>query len=242
MGRTLAVGDIHGALKALKQVLAKAKVTPEDHIIFLGDYVDGWSESAQVIDFLIELKSTHNITLLRGNHDDLAYQWLTERKHNESWLFHGGKATVQSYEGYSKAHIEIHKRFFESLDNYIILPSNKFFAHAGFQNIKGPEHEYHEITYYWDRTLWELACATDKNLSPDDPLYPKRLTIFDEMYIGHTPLTRIGRSVPTQMMNVWNVDTGAAYKNPLSIIDVDTKEYWQSDPVNELYPDENGRN
>ena len=226
MSRTLAIGDIHGGLKAVKQVLARAKTTPEDHLIFLGDYVDGWGQSAQVVDFLINLKETHNVTLLRGNHDDLAYQWLTKREHNESWLFHGGNATVKSYEGYTDAQINIHKLFYESLENYLILPSNKLFAHAGFQNIKGPQYEYHDTAYYWDRTLWELACATDKSLSPDDDMFPKRLKIFDEIFIGHTPLTRIGRSIPTQMVNVWNVDTGAAYKNPLSIIDVDSKEFW----------------
>ena len=38
--RTLVIGDIHGGLKALEQVLERANVTPEDKLIFLGDYVD----------------------------------------------------------------------------------------------------------------------------------------------------------------------------------------------------------
>jgi serine/threonine protein phosphatase 1 len=55
MKRTFVIGDIHGGLKALKQVLQNAAVTKEDTLIFLGDYVDGWSESVQVISFLIDL-------------------------------------------------------------------------------------------------------------------------------------------------------------------------------------------
>lgn len=55
MKRTLAIGDIHGGFKALKQVLERANVTEKDTLIFLGDYVDGWSESSQIIQFLIEL-------------------------------------------------------------------------------------------------------------------------------------------------------------------------------------------
>ena len=51
MKRTLAIGDIHGGLKALKQVLERANVNENDKLIFLGDYVDGWSESSQVIQF-----------------------------------------------------------------------------------------------------------------------------------------------------------------------------------------------
>ncbi len=54
--RILVVGDIHSGLKALKQVLGKAEVTPDDKLIFLGDYVDGWSTAVETIDFLIALQ------------------------------------------------------------------------------------------------------------------------------------------------------------------------------------------
>ena len=53
MKRTLVIGDIHGGLRALKQIFEKASVTTKDTLIFLGDYVDGWSESPQVLDYLI---------------------------------------------------------------------------------------------------------------------------------------------------------------------------------------------
>lgn len=43
--KTIAIGDIHGGLKALIQVLNKVEVKDEDQLIFVGDYVDGWSES-----------------------------------------------------------------------------------------------------------------------------------------------------------------------------------------------------
>jgi serine/threonine protein phosphatase 1 len=47
---------------------------------------------------------------------------------------------------------------------------------------------------------------------------------------------------PIQAQNVWNVDTGAAFKGRLTALDIVSKEYWQSDPVWKLYPNENGRN
>jgi hypothetical protein len=52
----------------------------------------------------------------------------------------------------------------------------------------------------------------------------------------------MGSTVPVNFANVWNIDTGAAFKGPLSIIDADTKEVWQSEPVYKLYPSEMGRN
>jgi serine/threonine protein phosphatase 1 len=42
--------------------------------------------------------------------------------------------------------------------------------------------------------------------------------------------------------NIWNVDTGAAFKGPLTIMDIDSKEFWQSEPLPHLYPNEKGRN
>ena len=32
-----------------------------------------------------------------------------------------------------------------------------------------------------------------------------------------------------QRCNVWNLDTGAGYGYKLTIMDIDTKQYWQSD-------------
>ena len=53
--KTFVIGDIHGADKALEQVLERAGVTKDDKLILLGDYVDGWSGSAKVIEKLLEL-------------------------------------------------------------------------------------------------------------------------------------------------------------------------------------------
>ena len=66
---TFVIGDIHGGMRALTQILEKAKISKADRLIFLGDYVDGWSESPQIINFLIELSKTHDCIFIRGNHD-----------------------------------------------------------------------------------------------------------------------------------------------------------------------------
>ena len=76
----------------------------------------------------------------------------------------------------------------------------------------------------------------------DDDRYPKRLKLFKEIYIGHTPVTRVGFDVPANFANVWNIDTGAAFKGKLSMLDIDSKEIWQSQAVHSLYPKESGRN
>lgn len=242
MNRTLVIGDIHGALKALKQVIEKAQVTPEDTLIFLGDYVDGWSDSTALVSYLIELQQTHQCIFIRGNHDDLCYTWLSEKQYFPEWLQHGGKVTMDGYNALSKEETSLHIQFYERLNNYHIDAKNRLFLHAGFTNLKGPHLEYFPKNFYWDRTLWEMALALDPNLDESSIHYPKRLLLFDEIFIGHTPVTRINKTIPTQAASVWNIDTGAAFKGPLTILNADTKEYWQSAPVFQLYPGEKGRN
>jgi len=87
-----------------------------------------------------------------------------------------------------------------------------------------------------------MTLALDPKMEKSSDFYPKRLQLFKEIFIGHTPVTRIGETKPLQCANLWNIDTGAAFKGPISGIDVDSKEFWQSDPVYSLYPNEEGRN
>lgn len=242
MNRTLVIGDIHGGLKALKQVLIRAQVTINDTLIFLGDYVDGWSESPQVLDFLIELKDSHNCVLLRGNHDELLQHYLETSNYHEMWKIHGGGATIEAYKQVSQSKKQAHIAFLKTLDNYYLDQENRLFVHAGFTNQRGVLHEYFPKSFYWDRTLWEMALAFDNRISKDSHFYPQRFLLYKEVFIGHTPVTRIQELIPIQKANIWNVDTGAAFKGPITVMDVVTKKFWQSDKVTELYPDEMGRN
>jgi serine/threonine protein phosphatase 1 len=240
--RILTIGDIHGGLRGLKQVMERAGLKNTDRLIFLGDYVDGWSGSAEVIDYLIGLQETNSCIFISGNHDLWCEEWLATGKADETWLFHGGQTTVKSYSNLSGKKKQEHLEFFERMHGFCVDDMNRLFIHAGFTSMHGPAKEFHKSNYCWDRTLWEAAVAMDKTIQPGSVLYPQRLKLFNEIFIGHTPTNRYGSEVPMNCANVWNVDTGAAFKGRLSVMDVDTKEYWQSDPLHELYPDERGRN
>ncbi|MCK6608560.1 MAG: metallophosphoesterase [Flavobacterium sp.] len=243
--RKFVLGDVHGGLKAIHQVLEKANVSQKDILIFLGDFVDGWSESPAVLDFLIELQKKQPCVFIRGNHDELLLDWLLGNNENideKLWFQHGGEATVKSYQNINSVTKEKHIDFLKSLQDYYLDDENRLFIHAGFTNMKGVEHEYFKPLFYWDRTLWETALALDNNLSKEAITYPNRLNIYKEIYIGHTPVTKINETIPVNKACVWNVDTGAAFKGKLTIMDVNTKEFWQSDSLPELYPNEKGRN
>lgn len=245
MSRTLVIGDIHGGYRALKQVIERARVNSSDQLIFLGDYVDGWSESPQVIDLLIELGKQNKCIFIKGNHDELFLDWLENRKEHlneEMWFKHGGYATVEAYKNISDETKLAHISFLKNLQNYYIDEENRLFVHAGFTNLHGVEYEYFPKMFYWDRTLWEMALALDSKIPHSALHYPNRLKIYFEIYLGHTPTTRVEKMLPLNRANVWNIDTGAAFKGPLTILDVVSKEYWQSENLPDLYPDEIGRN
>ncbi|MCJ8152894.1 serine/threonine protein phosphatase [Chryseobacterium sp. SSA4.19] len=242
MKRTLVIGDIHGGFKALEQVFERGGITQDDKLIFLGDYVDGWSESSQIIRFLIELSEKQDCIFIKGNHDAWCEDWLSFGKSEDVWLSNGGKSTVKSYSDYDLKDLALHVEFFQSMKNYYVDENNRLFIHAGYSSMHGPEKEVYSSNYRWDRTLWETAVAMDKKLSKNSELYPKRLLLYKEIFIGHTPTLHLGSTVPVNKANIWNLDTGAAFTGALSVMDVDTKEFWQSDPLPVLYPEENGRN
>jgi serine/threonine protein phosphatase 1 len=242
MKRTLVIGDIHGGLKALIQVLERASISNDDSLIFLGDYVDGWSEAAELVDYLIDLSQKQFCIFIKGNHDVWCEEWLKFGMNNDLWLKHGGRMTLESYQRIAVEKWEVHERFFQKMPFYYIDEQNRLFIHAGFTSMHGPKEEFYQSNFSWDRTLWEMALTMDKRIKKDSTLYPKRLLLFDEIYIGHTPTLNYDVSVPMQGCNVWNIDTGAAFTGKLTIMDIDTKQFWQSDAVQDLYPYEMGRN
>jgi serine/threonine protein phosphatase 1 len=248
MMRTIVIGDIHGGYRALEQLIDRIELRESDRLVFLGDYVDGWSQGYETVEwlkeFLLSRKQKGEIPILiKGNHDELFLDHLQHETLNQMWVNSGGQSTIDSYSNQPREKVEAHKEFLrDELCDYFIDEKNRLFIHAGFTNQNGPQYEYFKETPYWDRTLWEMAVALDPNLPEEDVKYPNRLQLFKEIYLGHTPVHKINEANPVKAANVWNLDTSAAYQGKLSAMDVDTKQVWQSDPVHKLYPREQGRN
>lgn len=243
---TYIIGDIHGGLKALKQVIRRVPLEADDRLIFLGDYVDGWSESSGVIGYLMQLEQEYKCIFIKGNHDAWCEEWLEGKNPDPYWLIHGGQASVDSYASIFGAERDRHIDFYNRMRMYHEEETPEglkhLFVHAGFTSMHGPVREHHPESLCWDRTLWELAMAVDGRIGKEDPVYPKRLHLYDTVFIGHTPTTNYHIEIPMQRCDVWNVDTGAAFLGRITVMDIETKVFWQSDPVHSHYPREKGRN
>lgn len=73
---TYTIGDLHGEVTLLQQLLTHLPLCEQDTLVFLGDYMDRGEDLIATILALIELQRKHrNCVFLRGNHDDA---WLAE--------------------------------------------------------------------------------------------------------------------------------------------------------------------
>lgn len=247
---TFAVGDIHGAHKALVQCLERSGFDKEvDTLISLGDVADGWSEVPECVDELLSIK---NLISIRGNHDEWCARWFRTSWKDSIWTSQGGQATIDAYLRTGQVIDEAHRIFWANQINYHVDSENRLFVHGGYswdypiedQPDYGRGNLPFDAIYYWDRGLWkdsqQMQNLRDGNGdSPSERTYEKD---FKEIFVGHNRTDYSHEDLkPVNVCNVWNIDQGSAYTGKLTIMDVDTKEYWQSDIVKELYPDESGR-
>ena len=149
---------------------------------------------------------------------------------------------MESYSVFSDQEKKQHLIFFENLPEYYLDDKNRLFLHAGFTSLYGVERELDKRIFYTDRSLWEMLLSLDRTIEKDSLYYPKRIQVYNEIYIGHTPTTNYNEPNPINIENVWNIDTGAAFKGKVTGINIDTKAFFQSDNLPDLYPNEKGRN
>lgn len=227
--KTFVIGDIHGAYKGLLQCLERSGFNSSvDRLIALGDVCDGWPQVKECVDELLKIRS---LVYILGNHDAWTLNWAKKGEIPDVWFAQGGSNTILSYNN-GPMPVD-HVLFFENAPRYF-LEGERLFVHAGIDPQK-PITEQDPEVLIWDRKL--IVAAFQKNNA--DPSFV--FGGFKEIFLGHTPTSVFHIENPVHLCNVWAVDTGAGWSGKMTIMDVDTKEYWQSDPCQKLYPDVQGR-
>jgi serine/threonine protein phosphatase 1 len=216
--RIYAIGDIHGCLDLLNELLARIgsdialRPTVRPLYVFLGDYIDRGSASRETIDRLIEHGKTHESVFLKGNHELIAIKCLSDRGLFDQWLRLGGLETLVSYgvpaetlangkqiaelqSAFHSALPQAHFRFFRDLKNSFEC-GDFFFAHAGVRpNVELSRQKENDL-------LW----IRGEFLSSNED--------FGKIVVhGHTP-TREIEVGPNRI----NIDTGAFATGRLSCL------------------------
>lgn len=227
--KVFAIGDIHGAYKAMLQCFERSAFDyQKDRLIVLGDVCDGYPEVRQCIDELLKIK---HCDFIIGNHDQWALDWALRGDKPKIWTSQGGNRTMASYGGgpMPQTHID----FLKSGQLWLEL-EGRLFVHGGFDpDVPLKSHNADDL--FWDRDLlddaWKRHCIGRGKVFGG----------YKDIFVGHTTTELYRMIEPIHACNVWALDTGAGWSGKLTIMNIKTKEYWQSDRSRELYgglPDE----
>jgi len=215
--RVYAIGDVHGRLDLLieleRQISRDLATAPTDVLtVFLGDYVDRGKDSAGVLERLSAIEFCTPICALRGNHEEVFLQFLSDASVLESWRKFGGLETLHSYgvnvtdamrgAGFDRARAALrkvlpphHQKFLEETRHSVTL-GDYFFCHAGAK--PGIDLEF--------QTAKDLLWIREEFLRFEGE--------FGKIVVhGHSPM-----SAPEIKANRINVDTGAYASSVLTAL------------------------
>jgi len=154
--RTVVIADIHGCCRTLHALLSTVRLTADDTLYLLGDYIDRGPGSKCVIETILTLqKEGFDLRPVRGNHEEMFLTALTSYSFS-LWLGNGGDATLQSYGVRHPREVDHdHIVFIRSLPCYRITDSHVF-VHAGLDlSLDDPFSAAGEETMLWARFTTE---------------------------------------------------------------------------------------
>lgn len=240
MSRFFIVGDIHACPHELEAMLEALALKPEDHVVFLGDYIDRGPGAREVVELLLGLRADGvcGLTFLKGNHEDMLLSYLGyEGLYGEAFLMNGGIQTLASYgcdpsepdfPDFKEERIlacipSSHLQFLRNLE-LSFAADEVFCVHAGIDPLQ-PLEEQRPENLLWIRQEF----INNPHLVPYTVVY------------GHTPQREVRFDLPYKV----GIDTGLVYGGRLSCLEwtektlfqirkgstrvraFDVKKYWQ---------------
>ena len=177
------------------------KLTKQDKLYLLGDYIDKGPNSRSVLDFILELKDKNfELVVLRGNREENLLKVLSNKLNEDEWLKNGGEQTLKSFAKASKLGTikGIPKKYIELLFSmeYCKIESKYWFVHAGFNFSKS-----------------DFLADKDSMLTIR-PFYHSANNTNQIIIHGHTPMAFDEMiSANAQNPRILCVDSGCIYAN-----------------------------
>lgn len=222
MSRTLAIGDVHGCLRALQTMEDWLDFDPDDQLILLGDYVDRGPDTRGVLEWLIDRQQKLNLIALRGNHEVMMSGARTSEHVQRYWRRSGGTAALDSYAQASRIGTiddvpEEHWNLLESELRPYYESSHHLFAHAGLLADVALEDQPDDVLYWVSALREEFP-----------PHQSGKLLI-----VGHAAQHD---GLPKSISGCVCIDTCAYGDGWLTCLDVDTGQYWQTNQLGQQRP------
>ena len=242
---TYVMGDIHGNYEGLCECLELSKFNyATDTLVQLGDVADGGDRVCDCIDTLLKIP---HLIAIKGNHDAWLDEFIKTGYHPAMWQY-GGLGTVASYLNAVKKPTlfkaagkgfkvslnphdipKAHQQFFDKQMLYYIDKNRNCFVHGGFERWLPFEGQRPE-NYYWNRQLWEEALEWQVKHRFEGFQEPFDMASdFATIFIGHNSTLNYGLNLPLKAANIYNLDTGSGKNGRLTIMNVESKQFWQSD-------------
>ena len=216
--RKFVIGDIHSHYDEMMELFEIVQFDfDNDLLISLGDLVDRGPKPIEVVE---KLSTVKNLIHILGNHDEWCYQYLLNNTAPDEWILQGGKSTLDAYKKHPK-YKEKHLAFFKKAKLYYIDDANRLFIHGGFNpEIPFVEQRNDKKMMIWDRSLIKKALEYEQK--------NQEFQEFKEIFIGHTPTQLYNENLPRKISNLWMLDTGVHISGQLTIMNIETLEFWQS--------------
>ena len=227
--KTIIIGDVHGCLDELNQLLLELAPTEYDHLIFIGDLIDRGPDSAGVVERVVELSVRHRVSLILGNHEE---KFLRYRRHLEEGK--GGERQMLGTEVFPTLMERlqpIHFEFLEAAYYSLHLPEYRtLLVHGGIPGqVKFPlpatyRYGEHSPRDYPGLDLLTKTRFLDENgkfvaLNAQQPHHNYWADTYDGRYghvvFGHQPFME---AAPKEFPFATGVDTGCVYGGKLSAL------------------------
>jgi serine/threonine protein phosphatase 1 len=212
MGRTIAIGDVHGCSPALEAVLKAIEPVADDTLITLGDYVDRGPDSRGVIEKLLAVAKRCRLIPILGNHEEMMLAIVDEQMPPDDWLRFGGAATVASY-GEAAPGVPVlppeHESFIRRCESYYETDTH-ILLHANYDpQLPMDEQDLSTIRWLSLRTTIPPAHFSGKTV-----------------ILGHTP-SKSGEVLDLGYLKC--IDTYCYGGGWLTALELTTGELWQAD-------------
>jgi len=209
--RTLAIGDIHGCCFALDTLTQAAGITPDDFLIFLGDYIDRGPDSKGVVSRVIQHSQEQGTIILRGNHEAMILSARENPLQAHLWGSYGGDEALRSYGAWGRNDwqqfiSEEHWRFFEKSLPWYETETHIFVHATVLPELDMPDQP--EYVLYWEQY--------------DQRIFHKSGKV---VVCGHTPQQS---GWPTKGERSVCIDTAIGSGKWLTCLNVDSGDYWQA--------------